>query len=309
MTSIGDTQLAAARAEATVQAIPDIVLGDSHFLSTTNPTATADQRDMEALGLQLLKMPIIVQAKESAARRWKMMCTREVPAEAWVNFDEKMEEWAFHYLMLAVNGDSNYPKVLDHGYGPPHEWFGMKVPGCRGPGTAENVDNNYSFIPIDGRFRFELHCKLASNPVGECPFHVVGNTSMGMNLAILDWDDVEINPDGTFCHYHRPRASQWAAQSPANGDQRALYLRPRQPDRLAPEPACNSRSPDRPADRSAADDRSNCRTRREIHHRRHIGKLSGSTAWSPVSISTPSHSRKRRRFSVAWRSRSLPAVT
>lgn len=179
-------------------AIPKIELGDSHFLSAMNPTATADQREMEALGLQMLRMPVIVQAKEAAARRWRMMCTREVPPEAWVNFEEKMEEWAFHYLMLAINGDSNYPKVLDHGYGPPHEWFGMNVPGCRGPGTAENPDNNYSFIPVDGRFHFELSGKLSENPVGECPFHVVGNLSMGMNLAILDWADVEINPDGTF---------------------------------------------------------------------------------------------------------------
>lgn len=175
-----------------------IVLGDSHFLSATNPTATVDQREMEDLGLEMLRMPIIVEARERAARRWKMMCTREVPPEAWVNFDEKMEEWAFHYLLLAINGDSNYPKVLNHGYGPPHEWFGRKVPGCRGPGTAENPDMNYSFIPVDGRARFELHGKVSSNPVGECPLHVTGNLSMGMNLASLDWRDVDIKPDGTF---------------------------------------------------------------------------------------------------------------
>lgn len=175
-----------------------IKLGDGHFLSATNPTATIDQREMEALGIELLKHPLVEQAKNAAARRWKMMCTSEVPPEAWVDFDGKMEEWAFHYLMLAVNGDSNYPRVLDHGYGPPHDWFGMKVPGCRGPGTAENPDNNYSFIPIDGRFHFELHGKLSENPVGECPFHVVGNLSMGMNVGSLAWDDVDISDDGSF---------------------------------------------------------------------------------------------------------------
>lgn len=191
-------EIAAIGEKTTAVAADRTLFGDAHFLSATNSTATLDQREMEALGLRMLKMPVIVGAKEAAARRWRMMCTREVPAEAWVNFDEKMEEWAFHYLMLAINGDSNYPRVLDHGYGPPHEWFGMKVPGCRGPGTAENPDNNYSFIPIDGRFHFELHGKLSENAVGECPFHVVGNLSMGMNLAILDWQDVEIHQDGTF---------------------------------------------------------------------------------------------------------------
>jgi hypothetical protein len=179
-------------------AVPTSLLCDAHFLSSSNPTATADQQAMEVLGLRLLQAQVIIQAKEAAARRWKMMCTREVPSEAWVNFDEKMDEWAYHYLMLAVNGDSNYPKVLDHGYGPPHNWFGTRVPGGRGPGTAENVDNNYSFIPVDGRFRFEIHGKLSENPVDECPFHVVGNLSMSMNLAILDWSDVVVKPDGTF---------------------------------------------------------------------------------------------------------------
>src|ERR1700730_7619386 len=72
-----------------------INLGDSHFLSATNPIATIDQRDMERLALKMLQMPIIIQAKEAAARRWRMMCTSDVPAEAWVCFDEKMEEFAF----------------------------------------------------------------------------------------------------------------------------------------------------------------------------------------------------------------------
>ncbi|RNL66791.1 DUF1214 domain-containing protein [Zhongshania marina] len=175
-----------------------LALGSDHFLSTSNPTATLDQREMEALGIEMLQHPRVKMAREAAARRWRMMCTDEVPAEAWVNFEQKMDEWAFHYLMLAINGDSNYPKVLDHGYGPPHSWFGMDVPGCRGPGTAENPDNNYSFIPVDGRSHFELHGKLSANPVGECPFHIVGNLSMGMNLACLDWQDLEVDDDGCF---------------------------------------------------------------------------------------------------------------
>jgi Protein of unknown function (DUF1214) len=175
-----------------------INLGDSHFLSATNPIATIDQRDMEGLALKMLQMPIIIQAKEAAARRWRMLCTSDVPAEAWVCFDEKMEEFAFHYTLYAINADSNYPKVLSSVFGPPHEWFGMNVPGCRGPGTAENPDNSYSLIPVDGRARFEIQGKLSENPVGTCPFHIVGNLAVGMTLAQLDWRDMDINADGTF---------------------------------------------------------------------------------------------------------------
>ncbi|NKI16047.1 DUF1214 domain-containing protein [Spongiibacter sp. KMU-166] len=173
-------------------------LNDPHFLSPNNHTATLDQKEIEELALEMMSHPRVLAAKQAAARRWRMMCTDEVPSEAWVSFEKKMEEWTFHYLLLAINGDSNYPKVLDHGYGPPHNWFGMDVPGCRGPGTAENPDNNYSWIPVDGRSHFELHGKLSDKPVGECPFHIVGNLSMGMNLACLDWQDVEIDEDGNF---------------------------------------------------------------------------------------------------------------
>ena len=178
--------------------VEKIVLGDSFFLSKTNPIATVETRDLEALALELVKTPAIIKAKGAAARRWKIMAGSGLPAEAWEDFDAKMDEWTLHYLSLALNGDPNYPMVLGHGYGPPHEWFGMKFSGSRGPGTAENPDTNYGFVPIDGNARFELHGKRMNPATGYCPFHLVNNLSMGMNVASLDWRDVDINPDGTF---------------------------------------------------------------------------------------------------------------
>jgi hypothetical protein len=168
------------------------------FLSTLNPTATVDQRNLETLALQVVRSPTIVDAQAQATLRFKIMAGSDIPAEALENIDQKMHEWAYHYVINALNSDSNYPKVLGHGYGPPHEWLGMKVPGCRGLGTGENPDNHYSFIPVDGHSRFELYGKISDEPVGDCPMFITSNLSQSMNVAWLDWREVPIADDGTF---------------------------------------------------------------------------------------------------------------
>ena len=99
----------------------DVSLSDPHFLSKTNPIATVDQRDLEALALRIFQMPIVLKAKSRPADHWKTIVGRNITTEALARFDELVEEWAFNYTLKAVNSDANYPKVLGHLYGPPHE--------------------------------------------------------------------------------------------------------------------------------------------------------------------------------------------
>jgi hypothetical protein len=171
------------------------------FLSRTNPTATADQRDLEALALEVVKDPVIVAAREHAKQRFVIMGGGPdvIPAEALADLDAKLDEWAFHYTINALNSDPNHPKVLGHGYGPPHDWLDMEVPGCRGLGTAENPDNHYSFVPIDGNSRFVLHGKVWSgNSVGDCPMFLTSNLSQSINVSWVDWREIPVAGDGTF---------------------------------------------------------------------------------------------------------------
>jgi Protein of unknown function (DUF1214) len=187
---------------------------DGYFLSLTNPTATVDQIALEREALRAMATSTIKSATIRAAERYKILAGHDIPEEALVDFDKKMEEWAFHYTLLAMNSDANFPKILHHDYGPPHEWFDMSVPGGRGPGTGENVDNAYAVFPIDGYSRFELHGRRMDPATGDCPIHVVGNLSMSMNIAELGLRDTRINPDGTFVVTFGPE--------PANG--RANHL-------------------------------------------------------------------------------------
>src|SRR5271167_2523713 len=144
-------------------ASPGLFDDDTFFLSRVNATTTTDQRDLESLALQLLDHSRIRAAWERAEQMFRILGSKHganAPAEALEGIDAKMREWTFHYLLLALNYDPNYPKVLGHGYGPPHNWLGIEVPGCRGLGTAENPDNHYSFVPVNVESRLELHGKV-----------------------------------------------------------------------------------------------------------------------------------------------------
>ena len=182
---------------------------DGFFLSPSNPTATVDQRDMEALALKVMEMPIVKKARENVAMRWKTIIGKEGTAETWARFDAQMlEEFAFGSVLKAVNSDANYPKVLGHIYGPPHEWFGMKVPGCRS-GGGDGPDQHYSIIPIDAYARYELHGQRFDPGVVDVPFTLVADNSVNMTLASLDWQDVQVESDGSFVITLEPQ--------PANG--------------------------------------------------------------------------------------------
>ena len=92
--------------------------GRSFFL-LPNLTATADQRDMEALALRVMEMPLVLQARENAAMRWKTMIGKQGSAETWARFNDQMlEEFAFGSVLKAAIPIPTIPKysVIDMGH-------------------------------------------------------------------------------------------------------------------------------------------------------------------------------------------------
>ncbi len=179
----------------------DLFDDDSFFLSKVNATATADQRDLEALALELMTTDRIRAAGARAEEMFRILGGKygaNAPAEALEGIDAKMREWTYHYLLLALNYDANYPKVLGHGYGPPHNWLGMAVPGCRGLGTAENPDNHYSFVPVNVDSRMELHGKVQEPQIEDVNFYITSNHSQAHNVCGLNWRQIRVSDDGTF---------------------------------------------------------------------------------------------------------------
>lgn len=175
----------------------ELTSGDSHFLSATNPLATIAQRDLEALALRIVETPEVKKARGIATMQLKLLAGHDVPAEAWLSLDKVMDEYAYMHALRAANSDANYPRVQGVQYGPPHEWFGMKIPGTAGFGGV-NPDNNYTLIPLDGLAHFELHGKRNEPAPIDIQFTLTGNFTTTMTVANLDWEDVIIDPDGTF---------------------------------------------------------------------------------------------------------------
>lgn len=172
-------------------------LGDEHFLSERNPLATADQRELETLALSIIATPEILRAREIATWRLKILTGRDATEEAWASFDSVMDEWIYHNALMAVNLDPNYPKVLRRAFAPPHEWFGLKVPGSRGFGGI-NPDATYTVIPIDYYARFEVTGQCFDPRPVDVQFSLSANALSTMTLANFEWQDMQINADGTF---------------------------------------------------------------------------------------------------------------
>src|SRR5438552_985169 len=83
----------------------------SSSLSSTNPEATKEQRDLEALALRLYSTAEVQKAKHETAAYW-LNKPRVLSPEALSSFDEGVADFVFHCALNAANSDSNYPKVL-----------------------------------------------------------------------------------------------------------------------------------------------------------------------------------------------------
>lgn len=187
--------------------LPPIVLGDGFFLSKTNPVATADQRDLEALALKVMQMPAVLKAREAAKRRYRTLVGKQASEEAMARFnDEMFDEYVFRYVQVAVNSDANYPKVMGALHCGPHEWFGMKVPGGRS-GEGDGPDTNYSMMPIQWDAHYEIHGKRFQPTVADKSYALIADFGITTTTGFLSAPELRINADDTFVITIGPEAA------------------------------------------------------------------------------------------------------
>ena len=187
---------------------PSRLTPDGHFLSATNPQVNVDQREIETRALKLLATPIVQHGKQAVAQRWRIIVGRDMTPEAETRFAELIDEYTFNYILKAVNGDANYPKICYGIYGPPHRWMGLDVPGARASG-GDGPDHTYSFIPIDYGARYELTGRRLSPAPADTPYTLTGSLAFTMTLGSLLGRDLLTTPDGSFTITLDPK--------PANG--------------------------------------------------------------------------------------------
>jgi hypothetical protein len=169
---------------------------DDHFLSAKNTLATADQRDVERRALALTDAPAYRQARAVTERRWRELVGSSPSKEAWSRFQTLIDECAFASLLKAVNGDPNYPRVVRIVM-PPHDWFGMSVPGSRfagGPGA----DQSYAIIPVDYGGRYLIHGRWIDMPPVDHNYTLSPNAYFMNSIGTLHHDNLVVGDDGRF---------------------------------------------------------------------------------------------------------------
>lgn len=169
---------------------------DDHFLSATNPLATADQRDSERHAIALMDSPAYGRLRAAAERRWRELAGSSPTEEAWNRFETLLDECAFANVVKAVNGDPNRPRVVRIVM-PPHDWFGMSVPGSRfagGPGA----DQSYVIIPVDYGTRYRIHGRWIGEPPADHNYTLTANAHFMNSIGTLHHDDIAVRDDGTF---------------------------------------------------------------------------------------------------------------
>ena len=96
-------------------AASDLMKDDSFFLSEVNATATADQRDLESLALEMLGNDRVKAAWARAEEMFRILGGKygaQAPEEAYRDIDRKMREWTYHYLLLSkVQWDKRFARI------------------------------------------------------------------------------------------------------------------------------------------------------------------------------------------------------
>lgn len=168
---------------------------DDYFLSSINPVANVDQRDLERLAIRLFERADVRAARNTAAIMWRRVADRLMPPDQMALFDDHVSDYCFKCTMVATNSDAQYPRVL-RVYSEGAEWFGHKVPGAKWGG--DNPDNCYRIIPIAAGSRYEVTGQRQVEPSTYVTFQLVGNSTTSATLASLEQLDMDIAADGSY---------------------------------------------------------------------------------------------------------------
>lgn len=169
---------------------------DGYFLSPTNALATRDQRDCEGRALALMATPAFAALRKAIERRWRELAGASPTEEAWARFDTLIDECAFAALLKAVAGDPARPVVV-RTVMPPHDWFGMSVPGSRfagGPGA----DQSYAIVPIDHGTRYRITGRWFGEPPADHNYTMSANAYFMNSINTMQLDEIAREADGSY---------------------------------------------------------------------------------------------------------------
>lgn len=118
---------------------------------------TEAQIAAEKLALRILERPEIQTA--TGLVRTKMSSNRDAQdPEGRESLERALKIWVQAFVLRQTNGDTARPKVISDADSGAHEWFDHAYPSAQV--AADNPDNVYRNVYIDGRSRYELRGRI-----------------------------------------------------------------------------------------------------------------------------------------------------
>ncbi|KHK90269.1 hypothetical protein [Novosphingobium malaysiense] len=164
----------------------------AYFLSSRNPVANADQRDLEQVALRLRTHPAVERARKVSGVLWRNVMAWPA-AEQMDRFEEAIDEVVFNFVLRAVNSDGHYPRVLRK-MQPAHRWFGHDMPGSRWGG--DSPDFCYRLIPIEHGGRYLVTATPTCERPPSVTFTLMKNMPSLQTVGLLDSLDLKTESDG-----------------------------------------------------------------------------------------------------------------
>ncbi len=165
----------------------------------TNPLATNDQRDLEALALHIAAAPAVRAAREQARALLVTNPTARTPDGA-AGLDRALDQWVMAGVVAIANNDPSRPRALWAIDNTPREWFGHVFPGAAV--AIDNPDNVNRTAPLDGAYTYRINGRFAKYATAQTSFIVTpaekGQLRLGNTIAALTNLDLKADADGRF---------------------------------------------------------------------------------------------------------------
>jgi hypothetical protein len=160
-----------------------------------NPLATSDQRELDALAIEISESNSFVVLKAEAKAAYKTAHGLPLSEEASSSLDTAIDELAFSAIQKAVNTDVYHPKVYWYDSAP-RNWFGLDVPGGRY--SYDNPDCIYRTIPISSSLSYIVTGYRHSPGPADVTFSLISNPNSQNTVASLAGSDLVVNSDGSY---------------------------------------------------------------------------------------------------------------
>ena len=137
-----------------------------------NPIANAGQFAAEEEVRQMWALPQTRDARDAAARLWRVGHGTDIPEGLLGSFDAAMDGWISNYLFKAAAMDPIAPRLVRN-FMPGYRWQGGDVPDARMGG--DNPDNCYRLAGIAHGGRYCIIGRVVERQPVHASFTLVEN--------------------------------------------------------------------------------------------------------------------------------------